>query len=141
MSDIFTDTNAALNTQLNNMVGKPPIAYPNNGYDPVKGTLYIMPTNINGDYEQVTLGASGQDQVISIYQIGIFAPSGVGRGTSTAMAELIANQFKRGTYLTYGGVTLRITAVNPPKEGINDDQGWYYTFVEIVYKAITDARA
>jgi len=140
MSDTFTDIKAALNTQLNAMTGKPPIAWQNYGYEPIKGTLYIRPTDLSGDFEQVTLGAGGQDQVTSIYQVDIFAPSGEGSGTSTAMAELIANQFKRGAYPAYGGVILRIKSVSPPKEGVNEDTGWYHTFIEITYTAITDAR-
>lgn len=141
MSDIFTDIKAALNTQLNSMAGKPPIAWQNYGYEPVKGTLYIRPTDLSGSFEQVSLGAGGNDQVTSVYQVDIFAPSGQGSGASTAMAELIANQFKRGTYPAYGGLTLRVKSVSPPKEGINTEEGWYHTFIEITYTAITSARA
>ena len=139
MSTVFTDISAALDKHLNDMVGKPPIAWPNNEYTPVKGTLYARPTNLSGDFQQVTLGDSGEDQVTGIYQIDIFAPSGEGKYESSTMADLIADQFKRGANPTYNGVTLRVRSATL-REGINENNGWYHTFIEVNYLAITQAR-
>lgn len=140
MSTTFTDISAALDKHLNDMVGKPPVAWPNYPYEPVNGTLYARPTNLSGSFAQVTLGSTGQDQADGIYQIDIFAPSGEGKYESSVMADLIADRFKRGAYPAYNGLTLRIKSATL-REGINENNGWYHTFVEVVYTAITDARS
>lgn len=140
MATVFTKISAALDGHLNTMTGKPAIAWPNDDYAPVIGTLYARPTNLAGDFGQITLGSSGQDRVDGIYQVDIFSPSGKGKLESMTMADLIADRFKRGTNITYSGLTLRIRGVSGPKNAINEDNGWFHTFIEITYRANTEAR-
>lgn len=135
---IFYDTSRALDNHLNTMVGKPPIAWENTPYDPTKGTLYIRPTNIPGDVSQVTLGESGEDRFIGIYQIDVFGEAGKGRKVVEQMADTIASHFKRGTDLTYNAHSLTVTAVQ--RRAGQQSEGWYQIPVEIVYRSTTAAR-
>lgn len=135
---VFLDISAALDGQLNTMVGLPPVAWENVTYEPVMGTLYLRPTNIPGDTTQATMGDSGQDFTIGIYQVDVFAPSGGGKNSAVVMADLVADQFKRGSDLTYN---TRVVTVTSARRGVaSQEDGWYMLPVEIVYKSFTTAR-
>ena len=136
---VFRDIAAALDSRLNSMSGKPPIAWENKAYEPTMGTLYARPTLIPGDTVQATLGDSGTDMNIGIYQIDIFAEAGTGKGAAITMADTIANHFKRGTDLTYNSRTVRIKSVSR-QAGINNPDGWYQLPIEIIYVSYTEAR-
>ena len=136
---VFVDISAALEDHLNNMVGKPPIAWENFGYEPTTGTLYIRPTLLAGDVVQASLGDSGQDMSVGIYQIDVFSQAGQGKKEALEMADTIANQFKRGTDLTYNGRNVRIRNVSR-QVAINNADGWYQIIIEISYISFTEAR-
>ena len=136
---VFLDISAALDTNLNAMVGKPPIAWENTSYEPVVGTLYARPTLIAGDVTQSTLGDSGTDMNLGIYQIDVFSEAGKGKNEAIVMADLIADQFKRGTNLVYNSRTVRINSASR-QVGINNADGWYQIIVEISYVSFTEAR-
>jgi hypothetical protein len=137
---VFINISTALDAHLEVMVGKPAlIAYENRNVEPIKDALYIRPTLIAGEVVQTTLGESGQDRNMGIYQVDVFAPSGKGKTASMAMADLIADHFKRGTDLSSGGTTLRIMSVSR-QVAFNDSNGWFMLPVEINYIAFTEAR-
>lgn len=137
---IFTDISYMFDTQLGSMVGKPnTIAYENRPVSPNKDELYLRATLLPGDVEQSSLGDNGTDRNVGIYQVDVFAPSGKGKKEAIEMADLIANQFKRGTYLNHNGRTLRIRAVSR-QASQNDVNGWFMIPVEVHYIAYTEAR-
>ena len=136
---VFLDISAALDSNLNSMVGKPPIAWENSGYEPTVGTLYARPTLIAGESTQATLGDSGTDMNIGIYQVDVFAEAGQGKNEALVMADLIADQFKRGTVLTYNSRTVRVNNVSR-QAGINNADGWYQVIVEVNYISFTQPR-
>lgn len=137
---VFADISYMLDTHLGGMTGKPNlIAWENRVVEPVKDELYIRPTLISGDVNQATLGESGTDMNIGIYQVDVFAPSGKGKKEAIEMADLIANRFKRGTDLTHNGRTLRTRSVSR-QVAVNDINGWFMIPVEINYIAYTEAR-
>ena len=136
---VFRDIDAALVAQLNSMAGKPPIAWENSAYEPVLGTLYIRAYNLFGDTTQATLGDAGEDMTIGIFQLDIFAEAGKGKKAAMDMADTVADQFKRGTDLTYNGVTVTVRTVQ--RRTANITGGWYQLPVEVVYRAHTAARA
>lgn len=136
---IFLDISAALDSHLNDMVGKPPIAWENLAYEPAIGTLYARPTLLPADVIQSTLGTNGTDSNIGIYQIDIFAEAGQGKNEAVVMADTIADHFKRGTDLTYNGRTVRIRSVSR-QTAINNEDGWYQIPIEINYISFTEAR-
>jgi len=136
---VFLDISAALDDNLNNMAGKPPIAWENYNYEPSLGTLYARATHLPADTTQASLGDSGQDINSGIYQIDVFAEAGQGKNEAYVMADLIADQFKRGTDLTYNGRTVTIRNVSRQPAAKNAD-GWYQIPIEILYYSYTDAR-
>lgn len=136
---VYLDISAALDSNLNSMSGKPPIAWENVAYEPTPGTLFARPTLIPGDTTQASLGTSGTDENIGIYQIDIFAEAGQGKNEAVVMADTIADQFKRGTYLTYNSRTVRI--VNASRQAmINNADGWAQLPVVITYISFTEPR-
>ena len=136
---VFLDISGALDTRLDNLVGKPPIAWENKGYEPVKGTLYARPSILPGETVQASLGDTGQDMTVGVYQVDIFAKAGKGKNEAVVMADLIANWFKRGTVLTYNSRKVRIRNVSR-KAGINNAGGWFQIPIEIAFISYTEAR-
>lgn len=135
MSTAFLDITAALDTRLNAMSGLPPVAWENLKYEPIKDTLYLLPSNI----QNKTLPVTEEDQTTGIYQIDIIAPVGVGKNESIAMADTIANQFKQNTEFTYNGVTVRIEKFSMLLSEVIE-QGWYRIRTKIDYHSFTARR-
>ena len=138
MSTAFTDIGSALDKHLDEMPSAPSTAWENKKYEPVKGTLYLRATRLPGEGEQATLGDGGEDLNEGIYQIDVFAPSDDWKKDALAMADLIANRFKRGAILTYNSVNVRIKKVWIDT-GRNSD-GWYHIPVNVSYYSHTQAR-
>lgn len=134
---VFFDISAALDTQLNTMVGLPAVAWPNRKYIPVQGTLYIRPTLIQGSTVTATIGL-GSDLSTGIYQVDIFSPSDEGKNEAVTMADTIADHFARDTDLTYNSRTVTIKSTSQTRQFVED--GWYHLVLDIVYCAYTVKR-
>ena len=136
---VFVDISAALSGHLETMVGLPPVSGENFEYAPVLGTLYIRETLLPAGSTQATLGDSGLDMNLGIYQIDVFAQAGEGKKAALEMADTIANHFKRGTDLTYNGRVVTITKVSR-QVAANSAEGWYQIPLDVSYKSFTQAR-
>ena len=136
---VFLDISAALDKQLSIMASLPPVAWENTVYKPVVGTLYLRPTNLQGSTVQSSLGTSGTDETTGVYQVDIFAPAGKGKNAAIVMADNIANQFKRGTRLSYNSRIVTVTSAQ--RGGTNIADGWFQLSVEIIYRSFTEARS
>jgi hypothetical protein len=132
----FTDISAALDSHTNDL--SLPTAWENSGYEPTIGTLYIRPTILPANTFQAGLGASGLDDNFGIYQIDIFSEAGKGKGAAIIKADVIANAFKRGTVLTYNGVSVRLGNVS--RGSGSRDGAWFVLPVFINYQSFTQAR-
>ena len=135
MATVFTKISAALDGHLNTMTSKPPIAWPNDAYEPVIGTLYARPTNLQGD----TFAETGFDRTNGIYQIDIFAPSGKGKSEANTMADLIADRFKQDTDITYSSQTVHVKTCSM-RNVSNTEQGWYQVIIEVSYYCFSARR-
>lgn len=135
----FSDIQSALDNHLNGMSSLPPVAWENRAFEPTQGTLYVRQTNLQGDTIQATLGESGEDETVGVYQIDIFSPQGEGKKEGIDMSDAIANRFKRGTVMTYNGVNVTVRSVSRGAS-INSD-GWFQIPITIVYRVHTAARA
>lgn len=135
---VFIDISAALDGRLNTMASLPPVAWENVEYAPVVGTLYLRPTLLMGDSTQASLGDSGEDENIGVYQVDVFAEAGTGKNAAIVMADNIANHFKRGTDMVYNGRTVRVQSASRGPASTSD--GWYQMPVNITFYSITDAR-
>lgn len=129
MSDIYANISAALDKNLNDMVGSPPVAWEGRKFTPENGTLYLRPTNIQGDTVAVT---NGQDETNGLYQIDIFAPADNGKYELLLMADKLADQFKQDKELIYS--TAKVRVLNVSRRVIsNNDDGWLHMAVEVTY--------
>lgn len=135
MSTIFNDIQAALDTRLESMSGGYSIAWPNIPFEPEAGTVYLRPTFLPAETLQAALSDNGKDITVGIYQVDVFNPAGSGR---SAIPDTIADHFKRGTNLTYNGITLRIQSVSILSATI--DGSWQQVPVSISFYTYTDAR-
>lgn len=135
----FLDITAALDDNLNGMASVPPVAWENTVYEPVLNTLYLRPSHLPASTTAATVGTSGTDENIGVYLIDVFAPVGDGKNEAYVMADLVADQFKRDTELTYNGRTVRIKNVYlSPAQA---EAGWYQVPVNIEYYSFTAKRA
>jgi len=113
-----------------------PVAWPNIPYEPSAGTPYLRPTLLPGDTLQVTLGGNGQDETNSVYQIDVVVPRGAGRPT---LLDTVADRFKRGTVLTYNGISSRVRSVSIGPAIL--EGAWYFVPVSINVQTYTGARS
>ena len=138
MSTVFSDISAALDARLNSLSGSAPIAWPNTVFKPTKGTLYLRPSLLPVSSAQIGLGSAGLDEHAGIYQVDVYAPSGKGRNEAETKADSVADHFKRGTDLTYNGVTVRLGDTSRNEGLIVDDR--FVISVSINYSAHVDPR-
>lgn len=118
----FADISAALDARLNTMSSLPPVAWPNTGYTPIVGTLYLRPHVLPNDTTQASAGASGLDRHEGIYQVDVLAQAGRGKLEATQMADTVANHFARGTTLSYNGVNVRTGPTSRTTGDIDGDR-------------------
>ncbi|MFW0776297.1 MAG: phage tail terminator-like protein [Rickettsiales bacterium] len=133
MSTYFNDIQAALDTQLATISGSPDIAWEHTVSSPDGD--YIRPTFLPGETVQACRGDDGQDLTNGIYQVDVFKVRGTGR---SQQPDVIATLFKRGTYLTYNGITVRI--VSSSIERSTDEENYTITPVSIRWQVFTPPR-
>jgi hypothetical protein len=138
MSTAFFDLQAALHTRLSTMPSLPDVAWPNYGFEPTLGTLWIRPTVLPADTAAATYGDSGTDEQTGVYQIDVFAPLDEGDGEVRQMADTIADRFKPTTAITYNGLTVRCISVSI--EGLTREENWLHLPVKIKYLAFSAKR-
>jgi len=135
---VFTDISIALDTRLGTMSGLPDVAWPNRTYTPVIGTTYLRPTLLPADSIAATVGTSGTDENIGVYQVSVFTEAGNGKSAGMVMSDLIASHLKRDTELTYNSRTVRIKNVS--QSPASTSGGWFQIPVNIEYYAFTAKR-
>ena len=138
---VFLDISAALDGRLDTLSGSPSIAWENDAFKPVNGTLYLKPELLPADSEASTIGTSaagGNDENIGIYLINVFAPVDEGKNEAYVMADSIADHFKPVTELTYNGRTVRCMAASIAP-AIKDGDRWQVP-VRIRYLSFTVKR-
>tara|TARA_R110000868_G_scaffold402166_1_gene678280 strand:- start:341 stop:772 length:432 start_codon:yes stop_codon:yes gene_type:complete len=142
MSTSFLDISAALSVNLNTyaVANSVAVAWENAQYSPVTGTKYLRETLLPTETLQVELGTAGIDETLGIYQVDAFTPSAsnLGKGEAIMLADGIADQFKRGSVLTYNGVNVRIRSVSRGTGAI--DGSWFIIPVFIAFKSYTQPR-
>jgi len=136
MSNVFANISGALDTHLDDMVGRPPVAWENKKFTPTIGELYLRPVNMQGDTVAVT---SLQDETVGVYEIEIFAPANEGKEEITKMADTIADRFKQDTAMTYLLQEVRVRNVKRGASRPSVD-GWVTLSVDVTYYAFSDKR-
>jgi len=110
------------------------IAWPNSNTDEYTSET-VRPSFLPGDTNQVSLGATGQDETNGIYQIDIFTKKGEGR---SQIIDIIADLYKRGQVLTSGAANVRLRG--PSIGGSRYEGNWFVTPITINWQVYTEAR-
>jgi hypothetical protein len=136
MSTYFNDIQAALDIRLSTITGSPTILWPLVPGLPNATDNYLRPTFLPGESVQVTLGDTGKDFTTGLYQVDVFERRGTGR---SSQPDVIGDHFKRGTYLTYNGITVRIMSVSI--RATQTDENHTFTPVVIRWEVYTPPRS
>ncbi len=113
-----------LETRLNAMTPALATSWENLPYTPVAGTPYQAAYVMPATPDNVTMG-DGYYREQGIFQISLFYPINAGAGVAAARAQLIRTQFKRGTSMTSGSVTVRISRTPEIGQGRVDGDRWH----------------
>jgi len=138
MATNFADISGALSKRLESMTGLPPLAFENRVFDPATAVLYLEEACIMGETGQVATGEAGYDYTTGVYQVTVNAPAGNGKGAALAMADKIADHFKRGTVLTKNSIKVTIRSVSIAAGFSSDTR--YKVPVSITFETYTQPR-
>ena len=100
--------------------------------------LYLSQYFVSFDTAVGSLGDSGLDESIGIYQINVHSKKDIGARPIDKLADEIADAFKIRSSLTHNGVTSRVTSVfrNP----IQNDEGNIFIPIDVEFKTFTEQR-
>jgi hypothetical protein len=135
VTTIFNDVQAALDTKLKT-IPNVPVAFPNVPYKPQAKTTYVRASFLPAETAQASLGANGKDETNGIYQIDVVVARGTGR---PQLVDTVADLFKRGTVLSYNGVTIRVRSVSMAPAILEDE--WYFVPISVNFQTYTEARS
>lgn len=131
---LFKAIKQALETQLNMLDPKPPIAWENTNFTPNERTTFIAPSIVPNastladlDYLQSNSG---------IFQIDIYVPADKGTGEQLTIADNISNLFRAQKLPLNDGGVLRIYAISPPRNG-GREEAWYKASVDINWQCFS----
>ncbi|MDA8114990.1 MAG: phage tail terminator-like protein [Acidithiobacillus sp.] len=106
MTAPYSAIRSAFVTRLQAFPGLPSVAWENVPFTPATGVPYLQPSLLPGEPTQAEIGTAGANRHVGIYQISIFAPTGTGIGAINTLRDGLCDHFKRGTILTYAGITV-----------------------------------
>jgi hypothetical protein len=103
-------------------------------YTPTAETKFLRATHLPAQTRALSLSFDGTNEFRGIFQVDVFWPEGKGIVAAKEQAASIIAYFARGTEMTHGGVTVKVT--RPPYElpAIQED-GWLMVPVTIPYLA------
>ena len=101
--------------------GSPPIAYENEDYEPVIGTLYLEETFMPNTKDPVGISHTSSDDYEGMYQITVRSAKGGRRFDAQEQARLLALHFPRGAEYTYNSTKVKIVTVEV-NQGLMDNE-------------------
>lgn len=139
MSTIFSDISSALDKHLSIFATANSLTVQwENVTTRRPAEVHLRQTLLPVETVQAELGSAGQDYTQVIYQIDVVAPLDEGKKDLYVNADLVADDFARGTILTYNTTRLRITGVE--RAPIIFDTDFVFTPVTITAETYTPAR-
>lgn len=116
---IETDIFDAFEAKLSALVLSPAleIEWPNVGFKPPLDERgdpapYLRASHLPGEPNQITLGSTGQNRHVGVFQVDVMWPEGEGIVAPGRIADAIVAHFKRGTDMTSGAALVRV--IKPP---------------------------
>lgn len=127
---IYTDIQAALDTQLNAASLGIDIAYENVSYTPTTGTSWARATTLYSNTEMLTLDRI--DLVKGIYQVDIFVEQEKGPAALNTLLDTLQASFKAQRKLTAGTHTIYIDEIN--RLPATQDSPFYMGSLEVAFR-------
>lgn len=128
---VYSNTQIALDTKLNEISGSPSIAWPNTAFTVTQGTTYLEPYLLSVNQNLLTL--ANYKQYDGIYQIGISVPLEKGTATLNMWVDRINTLFESDRELLQGSDRVFIKNINrgPVMRDTSNRVEYYRTFVDI----------
>ena len=114
---------AALEAQLNAMTPALTTVWENSTVTPTSGTPYQRTNLLRANPDNPTIGATHYRE-LGVFQVSLHYPLNAGPSPAETRAELVRTQFKRGTTLTSGGITVTIDGTPTIASGFVDGDRW-----------------
>lgn len=132
MSAPYSAIRSAFVTKLQAFPSLPSVAWENVPFTPTAGAPYLKPALLPGEPQQAEIGTNGANRHTGIYQISIFYPAGLGVPGLNTLRDGLINHFKRGTVLTYSGISVTIQKAFPGP--VLQETGWQHLPITIQFR-------
>jgi len=129
---ILQDIRSAMLTAVRTALGaNVPTELENIAFTPTPGALWISVAFLPVSDTPKTLGASGENELLAIFQVTINVPLNTGETTLQNCVNNLRTYLTPGKSLTYGAATVRLREFNvsPPRQA----DVWYRRTVSIQY--------
>lgn len=126
---VLANIQAALDTKLNGLSGRPYIAWPNTKYNPTENTSYIRPTILPAASQLYTITDNHRNS--GIYQIDIFTALEKGMAPALTLADNIKTYFESDRVLTAGSDQILIQNISMGTPERQD--AWFRVYLEVNY--------
>lgn len=114
---------AALEAQLNAMTPALTTVWENSTGTPTSGTPYQRTNLLRANPDNPTIGTTHYRE-LGVFQVSLHYHLNAGPSPAETRAELVRTQFKRGTTLTSGGITVTIDGTPTIASGFVDGDRW-----------------
>ena len=134
---VYTNTQIALDTQLNTITGSPSIAWPNTEFTPTHGTLYLEPLILPIVSNLETL--NDYQKFSGIYQVNVSVPVEKGTSVLNLWADRVHDLFISDRTLTGGADTINIQQIDRglTQRDTDNDIEYYRTNIDIHFIVYT----
>ena len=114
---------AALEAQLSAINPALTTVWENSTVTPTSGTPYQRTNLLRANPDNPTIGTTHYRE-LGVFQVSLHYPLNAGPSPAETRAELVRTQFKRGTTLTSGGITVTIDGTPTIASGFVDGDRW-----------------
>ena len=128
MTDVVSSIIDLLCTHLEDLQLSPAVslAMPNVPFAPVTGETYMRASVMFADTNQPALSHDSHRRFQGIFQVSVFAPLDEGPVKAAVIADLVADQFARGTRLTDNDLIVEIGPAPPTiNTPIKEEERWH----------------
>ena len=108
------------------------VAWPGTDFTPNSGEIYLAPTVLPNTTTQASLGYDGVNRHQGLFQVSVWSPLASPMIPALEVASAVAAHFKRGTVLTFEGITVRVSAP-PSRAPAIPDGAWRQIPITIPY--------
>ena len=109
------------------------VAWENKNFTPTVGTRWYRATFLPGISVAAAIGDGAQNRHVGVFQVDVIDQKDTGDMLAQTEAERIITCYKRGTVLTYSGVSVRVE--RSYRLAANQEDEWFVIPVIIEYRA------